>query len=210
VIEVMSENEGLFNREAPRTLTEADQALRRTYEVAGVSHTDLGFAPEPEPAMVQLAARHHPGGDEDPPCPLDYSDVPMRDFAQAALANLDAWSRTGTPPPPDARLQLAAPGVGAKDEAGNTRGGVRLAQLDLPLASYGPAPDGACKHSGFLVMRRSPLPRATLKALYPGGSAEYLKRFSARLDALVAGRWLLREDVEAEFKRAEAFTARQY
>ena len=125
----------------------------------------------------------------------------MRDVAQAAIANLDRWSRGGPPPPPSAALELG-PTEPLTDAVGNTRGGVRLAQLEAPLARYGAPPNGACAGlSPYRLERRAPLSAAELARLYPGGRDEQVSRFKAALDRLVRDRYLLAADAEAELAR---------
>jgi hypothetical protein len=92
---------------------------------------------------------------------------------------------------------------------------VRPAQLDVPLARYGDPPDGVCAPrqglgSPSLQMRRVPLDGDTLRKLYPGGAAEYLAKFDARVDALVAARWILPADAETEKRQARAAAAKAF
>ncbi|WP_409456302.1 alpha/beta hydrolase domain-containing protein [Sphingomonas sp. J315] len=81
-----------------------------------------------------------------------------------------------------------------------------------PLARYGAAPEGSgCDPvrpglgSPSIPMRRVPLARARLDQLYPGGKAEYLRRFDAAIDALVAQRWLRAPDAAAQKAEARTF-----
>ena len=48
----------------------------------------------------------------------------------------------------------------------------------------------------MLFGRTEPFDDAALSALYPGGKAEYLDRFTASLDATIAAGFLLAEDRE--------------
>jgi len=134
----------------------------------------------------------------------------MGAFGRAALANLHAWATTGAAPARVPRMQVnQTTWLGVKDPQGNTLGGLRAAQLDVPLARYGDPPSEAgCRPrtssigSPSIEMRRTPLTRAELTRLYPGGRAEYLRRFDAAVDALVARRLLLAADGEAQKAQA--------
>ena len=204
VIELISQNEGDNNIGPQAPDSDAYVGGHRLYELGGVSHGDTGYR-TPSPYNVQLLARHHPGARPPAACGFEDTDVPMRDVAQAALANLDHWARESAAPPPSARLALD-PATHAQlvDANGLPRGGVRVAQLDLPLARYGAAPDGSCAppNAPYLIMKRLPLDAATLGRLYPGRAADYLARFNARLDALVRERYLLAEDADIERQAA--------
>ncbi|MET0246126.1 MAG: alpha/beta hydrolase domain-containing protein, partial [Sphingomonas sp.] len=137
--------------------------------------------------------------------------IDMAAFAAAAHANLDAWSRRKVAPPRAPRLQHVE-GKPQRDANGNTIGGIRPAQLDIPLAHYGAAPEASgCDQprggigSPSIPMRRVPLSSDRLATLYPGGKADYLRRFDAAIDALVAGRWLLAPDAAAQKAEARKF-----
>lgn len=197
VIELMSENEAAGGGPTARD-GDGIKGGHRLYQIGGVTHTDLGVPSPVEPATAQLRTKGHPAAAPAPACGYENSDVPMRDVAQAALANLDRWSRGGPPAPPSAVIELGPNGPVA-DAVGNTRGGVRLAQLEVPLARYGAPPNGACAgQSPYKLERRVPLSAAELAKLYPGGREEQVRRFKAALDRLVRERYLLAPDAEAE------------
>ena len=87
----------------------------------------------------------------------------------------------------------------ALDQYGNAKGGVRNVWVDVPIATYGvfgkgkmPAQDRLCQLAGTEVA----LPEATLKSLYRD-KADYEKKVSNRLNALVKEGWFLPEYVEA-------------
>ena len=56
---------------------------------------------------------------------------------------------------------------------------------------------------GFLVGTTAPFDAATLKQLYPGGKADYLKKFDASLTKAVAGGFILPAD-QAEIRALAA------
>lgn len=197
VIELMSENEAVTNTGPQAPESDAPGSRHRLYELPGLTHGDGLRGDEPAGAPTQG-------------CPYEASDVPISHFAHGALANMDEWLSGGPPPPHAARLMTdPATSRSVKDELGNPKGGVRPAQLDTPLAVYvEPAPDTGCAPrggpgGGYLGIKRAPLTTDALKRLYPGGKTQFLALFRARLDALVAQRWLLDSDAEVEWRSAQ-------
>jgi hypothetical protein len=204
VIELTSEMEAITNVYRQRPESDAVNGGHRIYELGGVSHGDTGVPHQVRSAAVQLAARHHPAIMPPITCSVEDTDSPMRDVAQAALVNLDRWVETGEAPPHAERMKVAPGGQDyVRDGFGNPLGGVRAAQLDVPLVHYAEPPAALC---GGKVPRRNlhrlPVDPATLAAAYPGGKAEYLRKFDARLNALVREHWLLPQDAAVEARRA--------
>ncbi len=213
VIELQSENEAVTNRDPQTPDKDRGPGAHRLYEVPGLTHGGGRRGGGNQQAQIaqrtgQAAAPRRES------CPIPQTDIDMADYAQAAYANLDRWVRTGTPAPRAARLKQTA-GVSLKDANGNTLGGIRPAQLEVPLASYGPAPaasgcdvqQGPRLGSAMMPMRRVPLPAERLKALYPGGQAEYLRRFDAAVDRLVRERWILAADGARQKREARVAAA---
>ena len=114
--------------------------------------------------------------------------------AQAALAHLESWARGGEPPPRAPRLAVDADLSGFQlDERGNVRGGIRTPWVDVPAAVLsGLGQVGEV----FVVLFGQTLPfdEATLAELYPGGAADYLRRFEESLDATIEAGFLLAQD----------------
>lgn len=212
VIELTSEMEAITNVHPMRPESDAVKGGHRIYELGGVSHSDSGVEGQATPARSQLAARGHPGIEPEVTCTMGLSDVPMRDVAQAALVKLDAWVRTGKAPPRASRLQVATGGKDyIRDGIGNPIGGVRAAQLDVPLVRYGVPDLSECGgKSPGRKLNRLPLDRAVLISRYPGGARQYLGQFDARIDALVRQHWLLPADAAAQKAQARAFARRAF
>jgi hypothetical protein len=117
---------------------------------------------------------------------------------------LEARVRRGVPLPRAERL-VVANGEIERDAYGNARGGIRLPELDVPIASYAPGntvdpalpaflqPIGAlvCRLSGAVT----PFDGATLNALYPTRRS-YTRAYARRVDKLLQQRFLLPEDAE--------------
>ena len=128
--------------------------------------------------------------------------------AQAALAGLDRWVRTGKPPAKAPRMTIepaAAAGQPPKlvaDANGNTQGGIRTPWVDAPIARLSGS-GNAGGPFGFLVGSTQPYDAAALAKLYPGGKADYLKAFDASLSAAVKAGFILPAD-QAEIRALAA------
>ena len=207
VIELTSEMEAITNVDPQLTDIDTVRGGHRLYELGGVSHLDSGVAGQVRASVPQLVARHLPGAEAPIRCSVADSDVPMRDVAQAALENLDRWVSTGRAPPPGARLVIAPDGKDyARDAFGNALGGVRVAQLDVPLVWYNEPAAALCGGvKPIRTLKRLPVTAELLRRRYPGGRAQYLRRFDARIGQLVALRWLLPADAAAQKSAARSF-----
>ncbi len=200
------------------------------------------------------------------------SPLPIRYFWRAMIANMDAWVRDGTPPPPSSYPRIAdgtlvpldryafpaIPGVNKPHEAnqavridfgpnwrngfltvqppkvgtafpvlvpqvnedGNERDGVRMPEVTVPLATYTGwnlrdlaigAPDQRVSFEGSYLpfpktaaeRQRSGDPRKSIAERYTSRD-EYLSLYQAAADALVAQRWILKEDRDALLDRGKA------
>jgi hypothetical protein len=119
------------------------------------------------------------------------------------LNHLVQWISTGEAPPKADRLVVGSDGFFEKDELGNTKGGVRSVQLDVPHSTYHAnpmKPDGTPSY--LTVGNDQPFDSDTLWNLYSNKS-EYLDRFDARVNELVADGWLLADDANAMRIEAE-------
>ncbi|MDP3660580.1 alpha/beta hydrolase domain-containing protein, partial [Phenylobacterium sp.] len=107
---------------------------------------------------------------------------------------------TGRAPASTPRIVLASASASGKpaaerDAHGIARGGVRTPWTDVPTVRLSGISDsksflGAISGSGV------PFTKAELGGLYPGGKAEYLRRFTASLDAAIKAGNLLSDDRE--------------
>ncbi len=119
--------------------------------------------------------------------------------AQAALAGLEAWVRTGKAPAKAPRMTTEAAAVAGQapklvlDANGNTKGGIRTPWVDAPTAKLSGSGNTGGPY-GFLVGSTQPFDAATLTKLYPGGKADYLKAFDASLTSAVKGGFILPAD----------------
>ncbi len=219
VIELMSQNEAVTNTGPQAPDLDTPGHRHRLYEVPGLTH-GLAAPTGPSASAIQVAARSGtPVPTPASNCPYPNTDVAMQHYAEAALDNLDRWVRTGVPAPHAPRMALDASANPVRDAQGNPKGGLRPAQLEVPLAFYGePAGIPACAArpglgAAIISMKRVPLSKEALAKLYPGGAADYLARFDRAVDAQVKARLLLPADARVEKAQArekarEAFASK--
>jgi hypothetical protein len=223
VIEQMSENEAITNFGPQAPESDDLKSRHRLYEVPGLTHGN-GLGSGVNGMRFQLTQHGYPAagasggaarGDVSAACRPTPSDVPMGDIAIASLSNMDAWARKNIPPPHAPRMEIdPATKLGHKDAYGNTEGGVRTAQLDVPLARYGENLDPACTvqrpqlpaGSGFISVSRFPLSKEQLAALYTSKD-DYLSKFKKQLDEMVKDHWLLQPEADKQFEAAKVNAA---
>lgn len=163
----------------------------RLYELAGAAHMGTRYPPHNDPGpWIERTQGAIKAGDK-------MTSYPHNEMFNVGLSHLVKWVVDGTAPPRADRIETDANGAFVKDEHGNSRGGVRCAQVDVPHATYHPDPVGA----QAVVGTETQFPAAKMRQLYQT-PANYAQRFNARLDELIAQGWFLAED--ADDMRAEA------
>ena len=185
------------------------------WEIAGASHTDLyvgyhqvaGEGPRSladlpqqpasaDPELHQIAANY---GEQISPllavCVVAGSGFPMRYAVKASLYSLERWTRTGQPPPRGERFRFTN-GQLARDEHGNTLGGIRYPVVDVPVAQY---VSTACPLGGITL----PFTDAQIAALYPT-HADYYCKMKIAAERTVADGFLLPMDRDELMARVEA------
>jgi hypothetical protein len=200
VIQMMSQSDylrGIASR-GPDGDTPPD--LYRHYEMAGAGHAtpdELYYSARPQD--IEQAGRAVPpmSCNEGP-----RSRFPSRIFVDAALQNIDLWSRDGLPAPPGRDIALDENGQPVVDEFGNVVGGLRSPYLDVPTSTWFGSATGAsfCGIAGYEV----PFDQATLDELYPTQGA-YVRAVRRSVRELVADRYITRADGQALIREAEAF-----
>jgi hypothetical protein len=180
-----------------------DSRTLRVWELAGAAHadnylfaggqTDSGKLGSAALAKIFTPSKQGPMGAEaialNPGMPHHY-------VAQAALAALDGWLRTGRAPASTPQMLLASSAGSPaleRDANGIARGGIRTPWTDVPTIRLSGTGDPK-SFIGMLAGSGEPLTRADLAKLYPGGKAEYLRRFTASLDAAIRAGHVLRDD----------------
>lgn len=182
-----------------------DSATLRVWELAGAAHADnylfagafmdSGKEGSAALAKVFLPSKQGPMGPE--AVPLN-PGMPHHYVSEAAISALNAWVRTGKAPASTPLLTLATPAGSAapalaRDASGIARGGIRTPWTDVPTIRLSGQGDPK-SFIGMLAGKGEPLTRAELAALYPGGKAEYLRRFTAALDAAIRAGHVLADD----------------
>ena len=173
----------------------------RLYELAGAGHMNTRFPPYSENATWQMDPTGTAGA-----VPLDatMNSLPHGEMFSAGLDHLVHWVAEGTSPPRAARIETAADGLFVKDQYGNSRGGVRCAQMDVPRNRYvsNPGTNSDGTPSFGVVGIEEPLPSEMLKKMYRD-HRDYVDRFNRRVDELIAEGWLLPADAEEMRSEAE-------
>ncbi|HXK22427.1 MAG TPA: alpha/beta hydrolase domain-containing protein [Myxococcota bacterium] len=203
VWKALSESDVSFFNEAQ--VRRPDDALFRTWEVAGTSHGDQ----QTYAMRVPLERRDLGTAVEDswscgvmPPG----SAVPFRYVMAAGLDLLVRRVSEGTPMPSAAPLQTVSifpTVVLARDGIGNALGGIRLAQMDVPTAvntgtNTGPDP---CPRQGY----SRDFDAQTLAQLYPTHEG-YVAQVSGAVDRNLRDGFLLAPDAQQTLHEAEQST----
>jgi hypothetical protein len=168
----------------------------RLWEIAGASHAsgsseqlDSLFARDlggQRPTLTSAA----PGG----PPPNDLDRAPV---LSAFYRHLQPWLVDGTPPPSLPRIELDESGAVRRDEHGIALGGIRLPDVEVPLATL--TAESGVEGLGGLGGARHDFDEATIRKLYPSRD-DYLARYDAAVDAAVRAGFVLEPDA-ADLRR---------
>jgi hypothetical protein len=110
----------------------------RLYELAGMPHMGTRNPPNSDPKPW---SERNPGVIK-PDTVMN--NLPHNELFNMALNHLVLWVETDTAPPRADRIEVAADGnTFARDEHGNSRGGVRCVQMDVPHVTSIPNPRNA-------------------------------------------------------------------
>jgi hypothetical protein len=174
----------------------------RRWEIAGAAHaeTPRWVAEEPPPL------------DRGPGCRAPVNAAPHHAVVKAGLRALTRWVRDGVVPLQSPAIELGdaqADDPVVRDQHGNAKGGIRLPQLEAPVATLdGRRNDVAQTAPGgqnfcFLFGHTVPFDAATLKSLYPSHDA-FVERFSRAADALERDGYFLKPEADAARTAAAA------
>ncbi len=151
----------------------------RFWEVAGASHVPTGM----EDYSAKLQKRDGIVSlDETPPG----SKVPWQPSCDAAISHLANWIAEGTEPPKAERIEVQLgdmPDV-VRDSFGNAVGGLRLPEVEVPVASYRAALVGLNGING-LKGETAPFSADELSRLYPARE-DYVRRVTEAARASAA------------------------
>jgi alpha/beta hydrolase family protein len=201
VIQMMSQSDYIPGRDSRQPDGSTPPDLYRHYEMAGAAHAtpdELYYSARPEDIVKAGRAVPPMSCNEGP-----RSRFPSRIFVDAALRNIDLWSRDGLPAPPGQDILLQGDPANPQpvlDEFGNVVGGLRSPYLDVPTSTWRASATGAsfCGIAGYEI----PLDQATLDELYPTQGA-YVRAVRRDVRELVADRYLTRADGQAIIREAE-------
>lgn len=190
VLSINSETEALHY--APLRQRDTDQF--RSWEIAGASHAPAGQV-RPIVAIMERDGVEGPnwtGGHA--------SEVMWLPTFDAALGHIRRWVHDGVPPPTQPPIQMNGSGSDiTRDDYGNAVGGVRLPELEVPIATYrGDNPENE------LSGTTTPLPPQVLARLYPSHQ-DYVNKVTAAAHAsATAGVILPRRAIEYRLQAEQA------
>lgn len=174
----------------------------RFYEVAGAGHSDPVSPILPnndEIALANNGTGRDPkvyNGDEKP------SDLQLDMIITASLENVHNWAANGVPAPSGEDYWLEYRTVvdpfvkdmpeTVEDEHHNALGGIRMPQIEVPVAQYKPFRNDSSTTDGSMIYFDSD----TLKALYPQGYEQYKAAFDAAAKKVYDEGFVIESDYE--------------
>jgi hypothetical protein len=200
----------------------------RIWEIAGASHVDAWIGAygkdehnwddtgQPQSYSQETAGNWGLEGGQGGVCslftaqdPVRADELPQQYTHDAALAALQAWITTGRAPAATPPLKFDPNGTASPDGAGggvdadrfgNPLGGVRLPQIQVPVAQY----QGTCTNpeGQVLIGTTRPFPDSQLQQLYPTFASYRAKMCEASLVDVRQGT-LLRLDARDIDRRAQ-------
>lgn len=189
----------------------------RVWETPGTSHGDLYMnfiGPDDDGSMTPEAlakafkATNQYMGKS---LPKPFNNSPQHHYVlSAAVSALNAWVTKGTPPAKAEPMAFnGATKEYSRDKNGLALGGVRTPWMDVPTSTLSGLPQFSGPNQpgeGFvrLIGSAEPYDQAKLDQLYPGGKAEYLKKFDASLAATVKAGFMLPADAKESHDLAAA------
>lgn len=179
-----------------------DTETTRFYEVAGSGHSDPVSPIIPNSSEIEKG-----NGAGRPPkeynAPEEPSDLQLDEIIRGALDNLKVWLDEGIPAPSADTHWLeyrtvVDSFVGAMpecvlDENGNAIGGIRMPQMEAPIAMYKPFRNDSSTTDGSMVR----FSQEKLAELYPAGYEEYKAAFNKAALTLYEDRYITEEDYTA-------------
>jgi Alpha/beta hydrolase domain len=196
VIRVNTQSDFYFNPETRVAAGDAPLDRSRRYEVAGACHAPLLSTPGPGAAYPPVdIARYLAAAGSDIcrggfPKGFQPNDLPVAAVIEGSFQNLSDWVERGVPPPATPLIEIDAlkvrepnPDDAKLDADGNALGGLRLPEMQLPLATYAIGPGIGCFATGY----KQPFDASRCRERY-GSKTAYLRRYDAAMDQLVLDR----------------------
>lgn len=200
VMQVQSEMEVTVSWPLSKTV---DTDKVRYWEVPGATH----FAQHLQQDTHAVASTSF--GSHAAQCLKPISTLPLHAVDNAALHALKTWVVDGKAPAKAPRMQRNGWGFIKHDAHGNALGGLRLPELDAPIATYAMYTNFTTKawtrrnvYSCVAAGSTQPFGRDELRKLYPTHEA-YVSQFKAAADAALAAGFLRPADHAEALKRAQ-------
>jgi hypothetical protein len=200
VMQVQSEMEVTVSWPLSKTM---DTDKVRYWEVPGATH----FAQHLQDDTHEVAPSSF--GTQPAQCLKPINTLPLHTVDNAALHALKTWVVDGKAPSKAARIQRNALGFVKHDDHGNALGGLRLPQMDAPIATYAMyanfTTQGWTRRNIYACMAggsTQPFDREELRKLYPTHEA-YVQQFKAAADAAQAAGFLRPADHAAALQQAQ-------
>ena len=160
----------------------------RLWEAAGTAHTS-------RPSQLQRRPRLERDGVAPLGVPEGMNEVSLTPLVDAALHHLQQWVNGDGAPPSQPRIDFSGdPPEVVRDDRGIAMGGIRLPEVEVPLAVHSSIPRGPDVVS-WLSGTTEPFPPGTVAALY-GDHETYVARFEEAARAAEKSGVLLPRDVE--------------
>jgi hypothetical protein len=172
-----------------------DTGSFRTWEAAGLTHVSF------QAQAIRNEKFKRDFGAAPPAASQEMNRIYIQPYYDAALHHMHRWANGGAPPPSQPLIDFTSEGEAIRDESGIAKGGIRMPQVDAPVAvnSSIPVTDD---FAGRLRGSNKPFGAAKLDALY-GDEATYLARFRQAAEAAVKAGVLLARDVAPAVEEAQ-------
>lgn len=200
VIALQSEMDVAFG---PSTSKPADTAKVRYWEVAGSAHADQYLMD----AIYSVSTREI--GFSQPACASSANAMPFYEVENVAFNALRRWTTQGIAAPAGPKMQRDWLGAFKRDANGNVLGGIRLPEIDVPVAKYGYT-NFTTGSLAFLDLfacvaggNTEPFAASKLLKLYPT-HADYVSKYKAAADAVLAKGFIRPADYVNALQRAQA------
>jgi hypothetical protein len=184
VFTVLTETESRQDRK----VTSPDGERSRTWEIAGSTHMDATATDQ----LVAQLARDFPSVPRGQLACAQANDFPARYALRAAVRAMSARVADGTRPPTAPALERDdASGALLRDPDGNAKGGLRLPQIEVPMARY----SGESEARGYCGLTGSTVPftKAQLDRRYPTPE-DYVRELTAAIATAEKAGYLLKDD----------------
>jgi hypothetical protein len=161
----------------------------RYWESAGTCHVSDQVTREREKKLLRDRVKS-------PPVAEGINRIPIVPLYEAAFHHMQRWLTHGTPPPIQPKLEFAGePPQVVRDTHGIALGGIRLPQVEVPIATNSAIPR-APDIFAYLRGSWSPFSADKLRALY-GDKVAFLTEFESAAKRAVEAGVLLPRDVAA-------------